>query len=298
MILILSHKTDYTSDIVVDKLNQRRIQYYRLNSDDFQNVNLVINFYQEIKEEITSIWVRRFSLPQEIITSQESNWLYQEYRAFIFNYIVSKKVRIMSDPYSIDKAENKSLQLSVAKDLGFNIPKTIITGNLEEIIKFRKYVNNSILIKPIYMNQINLENTEFQIFSNILKDSDLENYKNYTSFPSIFQEYIDKEYEIRVTVVGNKIFSAKVDSQSNPITKVDWRREKMKFEKYELPAEIEHICFELLEKLNLSFGAIDLIKSKNGIYYFLEINPNGQWGWIQFDTDQPIAEAIIEWLEK
>lgn len=245
-------------------MNQKGIKYHRLNADEFKNVNLSINLYPERKEDISSIWIRRFALPEEFNSTQENKWLYQEYRAFIFNYIVSKRVKIMSDPYSIDKAENKSLQLSIARDIGFNIPKTLITGNFEEIKKFRECMNASIVIKPIYMNQVDDGDTTYQIFSNILKDSDLENYKDYSPFPSIFQEYIEKEYEIRVTVVGKKIFSAKVDSQSNPNTKIDWRRERMKFEKYELPDDIKVKCIELVEKLNLSFGAIDLIKAKNG----------------------------------
>jgi len=114
--------------------------------------------------------------------------------------------------------------------------------------------------------------------------------------PSIFQEYIEKDYELRITVVGERVFSAKVESQHNEKTKIDWRKEKLKFTEYKLPDAISKKCVLLLKTLDLNFGAIDLIKTKSGEYIFLEINPNGQWAWIEFDTKLEISEAIISFL--
>lgn len=101
---------------------------------------------------------------------------------------------------------------------------------------------------------------------------------------------------MRITVVSNKVFSAKVDSQKLDKTKTDWRKEKIPFEKYLLPNDIEKKCVELLQKLNLSFGAIDMIRNSNGKYVFLEINPNGQWAWLDMETDLNISDEIINYL--
>ncbi|MNE53265.1 Ribosomal protein S6--L-glutamate ligase [compost metagenome] len=116
--------------------------------------------------------------------------------------------------------------------------------------------------------------------------------------PCIYQELIEKEFEVRVTVVGEKVFSASIDSQSDNDTKIDWRKKKLVFTKVELPFEIEYLCIEIVKKLNLLFGAIDLIKDKNGNYIFLEINPNGQWAWIETQTGIEISDAIINELRK
>ena len=121
---------------------------------------------------------------------------------------------------------------------------------------------------------------------------------DYNPFPSIVQRNIKKEYEIRVTVVNEAVFAAKVDSQSNADTKYDWRRKKLKFECYDLPESISSKCISLVKRLNLKFGAIDLIKDKSGQYIFLEINPNGQWAWIEMDTGLLISDAIIKELER
>lgn len=124
----------------------------------------------------------------------------------------------------------------------------------------------------------------------------IETLEIYSLTPSIFQEYIEKEYELRITVVGEKVFAAKVDSQKQEETKIDWRKHKTPFQQYTLPKEISDKCVELTQKLNLSFGAIDIIKNKEGEYIFLEINPNGQWAWLDMETGLNISDEIINYL--
>lgn len=97
-------------------------------------------------------------------------------------------------------------------------------------------------------------------------------------------------------MVGNKIFSAKVDSQKLEETKIDWRKRKIPFQPYLLPNEISEKCLALTQKLNLSFGAIDIIRSKSGEYIFLEINPNGQWAWLETEAGLKISDEIINFL--
>jgi glutathione synthase/RimK-type ligase-like ATP-grasp enzyme len=115
--------------------------------------------------------------------------------------------------------------------------------------------------------------------------------------PCIFQENIEKRKEYRVTVVGDEVFSASVDSQSNEMTQIDWRRKKLKFRANILPKEIENLCIKLLMELGISFGALDLIETTKGDFYFLEINPNGQWAWIEIDTGLKISDSIIKFLK-
>jgi glutathione synthase/RimK-type ligase-like ATP-grasp enzyme len=104
--------------------------------------------------------------------------------------------------------------------------------------------------------------------------------------------------DIRVTIVGNSIFSAEIDSQINENTITDWRntRDILPHKRIELPSEISDKCFKLCQKLKLNFGAIDLIKDQNSNYWFLEINPNGQWAWLEKILNFKIADAIINYL--
>lgn len=114
--------------------------------------------------------------------------------------------------------------------------------------------------------------------------------------PCIYQQYIKKKHELRITVVGEEVFAAAVNSQDFEETKIDWRRENLEFYKTSIPKHIEVKCIEIVKKLGLHFGAIDLILDKDDNYVFLEVNPNGQWAWIESQTELPISEAIIKFL--
>lgn len=122
----------------------------------------------------------------------------------------------------------------------------------------------------------------------------------------IFQEYVPKKYELRVTIVDSKIFACKIDSQAteNEDIKLDWRNYHQEDDSgktlphsiIKLPEKIENACLEIMKNYNLNYGAIDLIVTPDDEYYFLEINPSGNYGWIEQLTGAPISETISEYL--
>ncbi len=306
MILIVTHKEDYTVDFVVEKLNQREIKYKRLNTEDIFTKNNVVIKYSEKNfdflidniSQFQSIWFRRIKLPKfNDVDNSTSNYLREETYSYFLNMWQLFNTKWLSNPDAIYRAENKLLQLKIAQKIGFNIPKTLIAYNMQEIIDFYLYNNKDIIIKPLYNSRFQTSEEENRlIYTNKLTDNQISNINSYMSFPSIIQENIKKRIEIRTTVVNNNVFSAFVDSQKNANTTIDWRREKCTFNKIDIPESIKNKCIELTKELNLGFGAIDLILTEQGEYKFLEINPNGQWAWIEVDTGLPIADAIIDYL--
>ena len=117
--------------------------------------------------------------------------------------------------------------------------------------------------------------------------------------PCVFQEYIPKDIEIRATVVGEQVFAAEIHSQTSQRTKHDWRRydlENTLHKPHELPIEVRGACVGITRHYGLEFGAIDLILTPEKKYVFLEINPNGQWAWIEVLTGLPISDAIAQSL--
>jgi hypothetical protein len=302
MILIITHKEDYTADYIVNKLNQKNIDYIRLNCEDIFKKDFLIdnsfNFSIDGINSFKSVWFRRTKLPDfSEFTIQEQEFLLSEYDSFlknIFNIINSEKW--LSIPNNIYRAENKLLQLNYAKSLGFNIPKTLISTNPIQIKNFFYSNNEKIILKPFYNSKLFTDNKTKLLFTNLVRKEDIINLENLEITPTIFQEYIEKEIEYRITVVDNDIFIASVDSQKNNKTKIDWRRENLKFSKNDLPENIKSKCVSLVKKLGLKFGAIDLIKDINNEYFFIEINPNGQWVWIETDTELKISESIIKYL--
>ena len=119
--------------------------------------------------------------------------------------------------------------------------------------------------------------------------------------PVIFQEEVPKKLELRVTVVAAKVFPAAIRSQESRFLRHDWRHyhdfgESKYYSVHTLPEKIEGLCVRLVETLGLCFGAIDLIVTPANEYVFLEINPNGQWLWIEEFTGLPIGDAVAELL--
>ncbi|MFE1411185.1 hypothetical protein ACFW6F_10300 [Streptomyces sp. NPDC058746] len=110
----------------------------------------------------------------------------------------------------------------------------------------------------------------------------------------ILQERIDKKLEIRVTVVGDRVLAAAIDSQAAEVTRDDWRRDVFQAPHlvHDLPEHVAERCRRLLRRYGLLFGALDFILTPDGEYMFLELNPNGEWDWVEALTGLPVASAL------
>ena len=303
--MIITHKDDYTVDFVVNKLNARSIPFYRLNCEEIHKVDFKFDGEEggdfQIKgiASIKSIWFRRTKLPLiEGVSHSEKMYLLGEYDALLDNIYQLLRDRIwLSHPDNVYRAENKLYQLKIARKIGFNLPDTIVSNQHEVIKNFIRKHKNNVIIKPLNQGRIITEDGVKTIFTNKMSNEVISNLDNYDLTPSIIQENIEKEYELRVTIVNQTIWAAKVDSQFYDENKVDWRKKKIPFEKYSLPKEIENLIHQLIKVLNLNFCAIDFIKYTKGKYVFLEINPNGQWAWLESEIGLPISDEIINFLD-
>lgn len=303
MILIITHKQDYTADFVIDKLNTRNIDYIRFNCEDIDELGYSYLWGNGLAqkslaqmEKFDSVWFRRTKLPDiKTKNTDERLYLLGEYDSLFSNIWESIESPVwLSHPQQIYRAENKLLQLNIAKKIGLIIPPTLVTNSKMELVAFFERYNENIVIKPIGAGKVPNQNQ--LIYTSKVEKEHIENIDSYTLTPCIYQKNIEKEYEVRVTIVGDTVFPSKVNSQVSPLTEQDWRQGKLKFEPTSLPEEINRKLLRLMSELGLNFGAIDLIKNQDNEYIFLEINPNGQWAWIEFDTGQKISEKIIEFL--
>ncbi len=319
MILFITNKEDITTDFVVKKIRESRIDYYRFNTEElFDDVGISLDFeenkFQLLDKRkgiidlnnVTSVYFRRPKLPNIFPNLEigERNFLIKEYHSLLNGIysILSSRLWI-NYVYSIIEAENKIYQLILAKKLGFKIPETLISNNGDRVYEFIKANNFNCIIKPIRSGFIDNLNNPKVIFTNKINRNNLEELDRIQSCPSIFQSNITKEADVRVTVVGEKAFAARIESQKHKESEIDWRRGNNVIEHnyIELPSEIENQCVNLVKQLNLLFGAIDLVLDQKGNFYFLEINPNGQWAWIEKRLNLPISDEIAKlliWGEK
>ena len=189
--------------------------------------------------------------------------------------------RWLNSPLAILSAENKPCQLAAAFRLGFRIPDTVVTNSAEQLAKF--FREGTVIAKPLRMALLQNRDDERVIFTTRLSSTS-PSVESVNAAPLIIQREIAKKADIRVTVVGEVVFATEIQSQNYEETETDWRRGghvELVHREHELPYEIAKKCVCLTREFGLRFGAIDLILDRKGLYWFLEINPNGQWAWIQ-----------------
>ena len=208
------------------------------------------------------------------------------------------------DPEAIRVANRKPYQLMLAKELGFSIPQTLVTNSPDAAKQFAESLDSDIAIKPMWAAGIVMEEEGVErgvsIYTKRLSKAEfLGNLPSVKNCPLILQSYVEKDFELRITVVGEKVFACAIRSQASEKTKEDWRRYDLPntpHSEFELPSEVRQKCIDLVKRLGLSFGCIDMIVTPKGEYIFLEINPNGQWLWIEHLTGMPISQAIADLL--
>ena len=134
-------------------------------------------------------------------------------------------------------------------------------------------------------------------YNNVVTDKHIKRAELIKNNPSMFQEYIEKKYEIRITALEDKVVGIKIDSQNSDLSIVDFRRydfDNVSYEKIDLPKNVENFCLDMLKHYDLSFGEFDFIKNKKDEYVFLEINPNGQWLWLELQSGYNLTKDVAE----
>lgn len=195
---------------------------------------------------------------------------------------------------------NKLKVLAIASKLGILVPKFIITNNKEILDEFISK-NNKVIIKPISeVEIIEKSDGEYLQYTHLLSKRDIKNLPDYF-FPSLFQEHINKDFEIRAFILGKEIYSMAMFTQKNEQTSVDFRRymkeNSERWVPYKLPINLHSKLIKLFRKLEINTGSVDLIYYKKK-YYFLEVNPVGQFGMVSEPCNYYLEKKIALKLGK
>jgi glutathione synthase/RimK-type ligase-like ATP-grasp enzyme len=321
-ILLVTTKADLAADSVVLKLSNYGANFYRINTEDIPlSVTSTFQINSSYEEEwywntrsgkvvrlsdVDCVWFRRHRLPMMPAEMSEAHAEYclRESDWFLKGLLYSrdrqkKAIAWMSHPLNIQQAESKIYQLSLAKSLGLNVPDTLISNDPRVVRDFFHQKRGNIIAKPLRLGYFDYGDRQTSVYTSRVNLEDLANDDAIRVAPVIYQELLPKLYDLRVTIVGSQIYVAAIDSQSNPTAMIDWRRadaDNLSHMIHALPLDIEKSCFELMSALGLKFGALDFVLSPEGTYTFLEINPNGQWLWLEDKLQLPISDAIANWL--
>jgi glutathione synthase/RimK-type ligase-like ATP-grasp enzyme len=155
------------------------------------------------------------------------------------------------------------------------------------------------IVKPARSGFVDYGDEQHAVYTTQLLQEHLVNLDSARWSPAIYQELIEKRCDVRVTYVGGLLFVAEIDSQTDLQAKIDWRRTinpELPHHPARLPTVVEDQVRTLMGHLGLEFGALDFIRTLDDDYIFLEVNPNGQWLWLEDLLKFPISAAIADWL--
>lgn len=317
-VLIITKSDDNDSvEFVTRAIEERGGSAFRFDTDRFPTeVKLVAHYGGGSKrlalaseqgeldlQGVSAIWHRRLNIGGEIprtLDPQVRGASVGESRATVMGMLASLKAFRMDELQRIRHAENKQLQLQVASELGLEIPRTLITNDPDAVLEFAETCENGLVTKMLSSFAIYENGRERVVFTNPVKPQDLEDMSGLRLCPMTFQEMVPKALELRVTVVGRNVFAASIDSQSSERATYDWRRDGAglveEWRPYEMPEDAKARLLRLMDFFGLNYGAVDFIVTPGGRLIFLEVNPVGEFFWLEHSPGLPISKAMADVL--
>lgn len=312
-VLILTRRMDPTADLVVQELDRRQVPVMRLDPADLLGCGGLTaqidartgQWKGELAnadgraialDEIRSIyWRRPTRIANEATADVAELFAQRETEAAFMGVLWSLGARWVNDPHDNRRANSKALQLRIASQYGLAIPGSLITDDADAAQRFArqhdtiyKHIGDS---PPLFV-----DGKPAAIYTTAVKAADIDDSVSLASH--FFQQRIRKTYEVRLTVVGNRMFAGRIDAHSEA-ARVDFRADyaNLTYEKVDVPPDVRAGVRRLMARFNLLYGALDFVV-RDGQWIFLEINPNGQWGWIAYETAAPVTSAIADLLEE
>jgi ATP-GRASP peptide maturase of grasp-with-spasm system len=328
MLLILSENNDYSTNEVIDWLNYFKIKYLRVNENSVlyfnyfgyrkNKISWEVIVYEDscqsvckiCSDDISSFWYRRgyLNMPNafsfechnskdtflqalsEYLNYNQNDLIELIYKSFVGKKFIGKHQ---------DNFISKILQLETARKVGLRTPETEIVCSKNQLIDFFEQ-HTKIITKGIKSNGFNLNPfNSVSSLTQIIEKEDLNKFQEKFA-PSLIQKYIEKLFELRVFYIDGKCYSAAIFSQNSEETKIDFRNYNQKRPNrvvpYKLPQKIERKVRLLMNILEMKSGSIDIIVSSDLEYYFLEVNPVGQFSWISRNCNYQLEKKIANYF--
>ena len=295
-ILIFTNSTDETTSYIISNYFWQA-HFFRVDVDRFGDYNFAVEnegwsistkYSRITSDNVDSIYYRKPMLPDLREYDSQYHLMIQRDIISVINGIADSFTgKVLTKPSILRKTENKIYQLLYAVGHGWKIPQSYI-GN--DIAACKYYANNTSIIKPITIGKTYGKSGWELYQTNIFKSL----YEDISITPIYLQEYIPKQFEVRVTIIGKNIYPVRIDTQN----RVDWRTDYQnhRYTSIICPDRIRLKCCQMMDDFNLVFGAFDFIVTPQNEWIFLEVNPNGQWLWLEQSLKLDISKKIVDYL--
>ena len=313
-VLIITNDHDEHADAVIGELTKRKIPVFRFHPADFPHacsVSIEIedgrvqgelrnSDHRVAFDDICAAWFRRAGNLYETRLSMTSekldNYVKTQSQATVSALCSSLQTLWVSHPLTLRRGEVKALQLAEASKAGLKIPHTLISNDPERATTFVDALGDAeCAIKPLLAVGVTDEQGGFRMPLTAMLPRG-HSLASVAHAPTILQPYVDKAFELRCVVIGERIFSAKMDTQADAKSRIDSRGGEPDHEIFTLPDEVEASLRRLMDSFGLNFASLDMIVTPEGEFVFLELNPNGQWLWLELELGLPLVASMADLL--
>lgn len=311
-VLIISGEDDWSARRIEETLHQRNVSVTRLDTGEFpRSITMDARFdgtwvcqlddgIREVDlDHIRAVYYRR---PNEFrvdsaLSRPEQRFARAQARVAVSGVLSSLKCRWINHPGAM-AADNKPRQLSRAAACGFPVPRSLISNSTAAAREFCASVGN-VVLKPLAQPVIAEAEGYSLVYSRRIDIRDIDSSANIDTTGHYFQEWIPKEYEVRLTVVGEQVFAVSIYAESDAAY-VDWRSDydNLRYEVISTPDHIRQSVLTYMTDASLTYSAFDFVVRPDREWVFLESNSFGQWGWLAEECRLPIADAIADELSK
>jgi glutathione synthase/RimK-type ligase-like ATP-grasp enzyme len=312
MLLILSNSVDATCDYLVGRLLHQGVAFLRLNTDTLTS-EVVVEYAQcrpalrckgawYAPNQFSHVWYRR---PERLRDprfndSPEANFILEEWAEAVEGFLSHiEEHRWINHPARNVRASHKLEQLSRATACALKVPETLLTQDESRLREFYSLHSGRIIAKPMATGYIERSKPDADslIYTNRVRPGDLNSLESLCDCPTLFQQFVDKSCDVRITVLDEDLHAVELKaSEPDGTQRCDIRRNDMEdvsYRRIDLPADIRHHLRQLIDAYGLRFAAIDMAITRAGEWIFFEINPNGQWAWLDLAGVTDIASSFI-----
>jgi hypothetical protein len=242
--------------------------------------------------EVELVWWRR----AKALQCTDGSLLSKDQKNLINNDCTSTAIGIfescfvghwISSPHGTEFASNKLNQLSVAHKCGFATPDTLITQSPAEVLKFYEKHQGRIIMKPVAGTQGPL------LFTQFVRGEHLSMHDSIRACPTIYQQFIPGSRHIRLNCFGECCYASVIESES-----LDWRPNlNVPVAPWTVPDALSDRIRHSLDLLGLEMGIFDLKETADGEPVWLEVNPQGQFLFLEGLTAEPLTDRFAEFLQ-
>lgn len=311
MILIITRRDDLSADFFIQRLLERGIRYLRFDIDSYLKdvaLHAELSNGRVVGEIVTpqgkaeldsviGVWYRRAMTPElghSDLGVRDRCFAQRESAHFLQGILGFLHANWVNHWVAVTKWERKLGQLALARSCGFQIPDTLISTNRDHLVSFAS--GKDLIAKTLSWGLVPTEAGFESVYTHAITERDLQDPAQSRLCPTLLQQRIRKVGDVRLTAIGPKRYAAFIASETSD--GIDWRRPgtSIRYSEIDVPPSIAKGITQFMKASGLVYGAFDFAITDDQNWVFLEINPAGEFAWLEKELGWGMRDALIDEL--